>query len=147
MTTEKRTENLTKKLIESDLPPNQTEPGSDTSYTVWDTCPGFGLVVYPVGPTNANDKSAADGRKVFFVEFQVKDKAQKITIGESSAITVEQARELAQMIVAWAGLGEDVDKLRETAKQVITALAECPYRNKIRFREMAVESFIKVKML
>jgi hypothetical protein len=143
MTTEKRTENLTQKLIESDLPPNQTEPGSDTSYTVWDACPGFGLIVYPVGPEN----SATDGRKVFFVECTVGGKAQKITIGESTAITVEQAREMAQMIVAWAGLGEDVDKLRETAKQVIAALVECPYKNKIRFREMAVESFIKVKML
>lgn len=147
MTTEKRTENLTKKLIESDLLPNQTGPGRDNSYTVWDTCPGFGLVVYPEGPDNLMDKSATDGRKVFFVECDVSGEAQRITIGESTAITVEQAREMAQMIAAWAGLGEDVDLLRETAKQVLDALVSCPFRNKIRFREMAVESFIKVKML
>ena len=49
------------------------------------------------------------------------------------------------MIIAWVELGEDVDTLREVAKQVVRELVDCPYRNKIRFREMVVESMINVK--
>ena len=102
--------------------------------------PGFGLVVYPEGTG-----SATAGQKEYFVEFQADGKSHQITIGRVGQITVEQARELANMIQAWAKLGEDLELLRKTAEQVIVTLVDCPYRNKIRFRKMVVLELTKLK--
>ncbi len=139
------TQKLTKELIETDLKPNLFQPDRDTRYTVWDTFPGLGLVIYPEGPDSAASKHPTDGRKVFFVKFDVDGKTQEIPIGKVGEITVEQAREMAKMIIAWANLGEDVEILHKTASQVISALVDCPYKNKIRFREMVILELTKVK--
>lgn len=141
------TEKLTKEQIEADFALSKTNRDSDGGYTVWDTFPGFGVAVTPASPENTRDGAAVENRKMFFVELKVNEDTQRVTIGEYGAITIEQARELAKMIIAWVELGEDAGTLREVAKQVLRELVDCPYRNKIRFREMVVESLIAVKRL
>ena len=141
------TEKLTKERIEADFALSGTDLDRDGGATVWDTFPGFGITLAPASPGSAADNGTEERCKRFFVEVEVTGEAHRVSIGDYGAITIEQARELAKMIIAWVELGEDVDALREVANRVIHELVECPYRNKIRFREMVVESLIKVKQL
>lgn len=112
---------LTKRLIDAIEP-----EGSETF--IWDSeIPGFGLRVLP------------SGRKGYVVQFRAGRRSRRISLGPSTVLTCEQARNRAIAIVAAARNGEDPAAERDAGRKTITVreLAERFDREHIAIRVKA----------
>ena len=112
---------LTKRLVDA----AETRPGE---YFVWDSeIPGFGLRVLP------------SGRKGYVVQFRAGRRSRRISLGPSTVLTCEQARNRAISIVAAARNGEDPAAERDAGRKAITVkeLAERFDREHIAIRVKA----------
>lgn len=93
---------LTKRLIDAIEP-----EGSETF--IWDSeIPGFGLRVLP------------SGRKGYVVQYRAGRRSRRISLGPSTVLTCEQARNRAIAIVAAARNGEDPAAERDAGRKAIT---------------------------
>ena len=78
-------------------------------YFVWDSeIPGFGLRVLP------------SGRKGYVVQYRAGRRSRRISLGPSTVLTCEQARNRAMAIVSAARNGEDPAAERDTGRKTIT---------------------------
>jgi hypothetical protein len=78
-------------------------------YFVWDSeIPGFGLRVLP------------SGRKGYVVQYRVGRRSRRISLGPSTVLSCEQARNRAMSAVALARNGEDPAALRDADRKAIT---------------------------
>ncbi len=93
---------ITKRLVES------AEPRTG-EYFIWDSeIPGFGLRVL------------ASGRKSFVVQYRAGRRSRRISLGPSTVLTCDQARNRAISIVAAARNGEDPAAERDAGRKAIT---------------------------
>jgi integrase len=80
-----------------------------SEYFVWDgELPGFGLRVLP------------SGRKGYVVQYRAGRRSRRISLGPSTVITCEQARNRAITIIAAARNGEDPAAKRDADREAIT---------------------------
>lgn len=80
-----------------------------SDYFVWDDeLPGFGLRVLP------------SGRKGYVVQYRAGRRSRRISLGPSTVLACEQARNRAITIVAAARNGEDPAAKRDTDRDAIT---------------------------
>ena len=78
-------------------------------YFVWDDeLPGFGLRVFP------------SGRKGYIVQYRAGRRSRRISLGPSTVLACEQARNQAMTIIAAARNGEDPAAKRDTDRAAIT---------------------------
>lgn len=93
---------LTKRLVDA-----AEAQGSEAF--IWDSdIPGFGLRVLP------------SGRKGYVVQFRAGRRSRRISLGPSTVLTCEQARNRAIAIVAAARNGEDPAAERDAGRKTIT---------------------------
>ena len=93
---------ITKRLVDA-LEPRSAE------YFVWDSeIPGFGLRVLP------------SGRKGYVVQYRAGRRSRRISLGPSTVLTCEQARNRAIAIVAAARNGADPAAERDAGRKAIT---------------------------
>ena len=80
-----------------------------SDYFVWDDeLPGFGLRVLP------------SGRKGYVVQYRAGRRSRRISLGPSTVLACEQARNQAMTIIAAARNGEDPAAKRDTDREAIT---------------------------
>lgn len=80
-----------------------------SDYFVWDDeLPGFGLRVLP------------SGRKGYVVQYRAGRRSRRISLGPSTVLACEQARNRAMTIIAAARNGEDPAAKRDTDREAIT---------------------------
>ena len=80
-----------------------------SDYFVWDDeLPGFGLRVLP------------SGRKGYVVQYRAGRRSRRISLGPSTVLACEQARNQARTIIAAARNGEDPAAKRDTDREAIT---------------------------
>jgi integrase len=109
---------LTKRVVDDAKPmPPATHNGKTTPsrYILWDTeLRGFGLRV------------EASGQKTFILYYRSTDGTQrKPTLGTYGAVTVQQAREIAQSMLASVRAGADPSAARQDARQAPTVKDAC----------------------
>ena len=93
---------LTKRIVDA-------AEAQATEYFVWDSdIPGFGLRVLP------------SGRKGYVVQYRAGRRSRRISLGPSTVLTCEQARNRAITIVAAARNGEDPAGERDAGRKAIT---------------------------
>lgn len=93
---------ITKRLVDA-LEPRSAE------YFVWDSeIPGFGLRVLP------------SGRKGYVVQYRAGRRSRRISLGPSTVLTCEQARNRAIAIVAAARNGADPAAEQDAGRKAIT---------------------------
>ena len=112
---------ITKRIVDSADP-------RPTEFFVWDTeIPGFGLRVLP------------SGRKGYVVQFRAGRRSRRVSLGPSTVLTCEQARNRAIAIVAAARNGADPAAERDAGRKAITVkeLAERFDREHIAIRVKA----------
>ena len=82
-----------------------------SDYFVWDDeLPGFGLRVLP------------SGRKGYVVQYRAGRRSRRISLGPSTVLACEQARNQAMTIIAAARNGEDPAAKRDTDREAITVI-------------------------
>src|SRR6056297_3073038 len=93
---------ITKRLVDAaELRPAE--------YFLWDSeIPGFGLRVLP------------SGRKGYVVQYRAGRRSRRISLGPSTVLTCEQARNRAIAIIAAARNGEDPAAERDAGRKAIT---------------------------
>lgn len=109
---------LSKRTIDSLEPPSPTDAGKPTQAFYRDTdLTGFGL------------KITSAGSKVYIVETRVQGKPKRITLGKHGALTPEQARKQAQVILGQIAHGKDpaAEKREQRAKAVTLRTAYQDY--------------------
>ena len=80
-----------------------------SDYFIWDDeLPGFGLRVLP------------SGRKRYVVQYRAGRRSRRISLGPSTGLACEQARNRAMTIIAAARNGEDPAAKRDTDREAIT---------------------------
>jgi integrase len=80
-----------------------------SDYFIWDDeLPGFGLRVLP------------SGRKRYVVQYRAGRRSRRISLGPSTVLACEQARNQAMTIIAAARNGEDPAAKRDTDREAIT---------------------------
>ena len=83
-----------------------------SDYFVWDDeLPGFGLRVLP------------SGRKGYVVQYRAGRRSRRISLGPSTVLACEQARNQAMTIIAAARNGEDPAAKRDTDREAIVSRA------------------------
>ena len=93
---------ITKRLVDAKEP-------HPTEYFVWDSeIPSFGLRVLP------------SGRKSYVVQYRAGRRSRRISLGPSTVLTCEQARNRAIAIIAAARNGEDPAAERDAERKAIT---------------------------
>jgi integrase len=93
---------LTKRIVD-------TAKTKESEYFIWDDdIPGFGLRVLP------------SGSKRYVVQYRVSRRSRRISLGPSSVLTCEQARNRAIGIIAAARNGEDPAAERDAGRKAIT---------------------------
>ncbi len=93
---------ITKRLVDA-------AEARSAEYFVWDSeIPGFGLRVLP------------SGRKGYVVQYRAGRRSRRISLGPSTVLTCEQARNRAISIVAAARNGEDPAAERDAGRKEIT---------------------------
>jgi hypothetical protein len=92
---------ITKRLVDA-------AEARSAEYFVWDSeIPGFGLRVLP------------SGRKGYVVQYRAGRRSRRISLGPSTVLTCEQARNRAISIVAAARNGEDPAAERDAGRKAI----------------------------
>ncbi|MDN2584316.1 site-specific integrase [Aquibium sp. ELW1220] len=93
---------ITKRLVDA----TETQPAE---YFVWDSeIPGFGLRVLP------------SGRRGYVVQYRAGRRSRRISLGPSTVLTCDQARNRAIAIVAAARNGQDPAAERDAGRKAIT---------------------------
>ena len=93
---------ITKRLVDA-------AEACSAEYFVWDSeVPGFGLRVLP------------SGRKGYVVQYRAGRRSRRISLGPSTVLTCEQARNRAIAIVAAARNGADPAAERDAGRKAIT---------------------------
>ena len=81
----------------------------NTDYFLWDDeLPGFGLRVMP------------SGRKGYTVQFRAGRRSRRMSLGPSTVLTCEQARNRAMALIAAAKGGDDPAAKRDAERQAVT---------------------------
>jgi hypothetical protein len=81
----------------------------NTDYFLWDDeLPGFGLRVMP------------SGRKGYTVQFRAGRRSRRMSLGPSTVLSCEQARNRAMAIIAAAKGGDDAAAKRDAERQAVT---------------------------
>ena len=81
----------------------------NTDYFLWDDeLPGFGLRVMP------------SGRKGYTVQFRAGRRSRRMSLGPSTVLTCEQARDRAMALIAAAKGGDDPAAKRDAERQAVT---------------------------
>src|SRR6476619_2301462 len=98
---------LTKRLVDS-------LEAKDTDYFAWDEeLPGFGVRVW------------ISGRKTYVAQYRKAGRSRRVKIGAHGALTVEEARKEARVILGDVARGEDPAEDRATRRKSITVKELC----------------------
>lgn len=92
----------------------------EREYFIWDEVPGFGLRVL------------SSGRKRYIIQYHAGRRSRRISLGPSTVLTCEQARDRAITIIAASKNGDDPAARRDADRRAITMLIRPPEAAKFR---------------
>ena len=101
---------LTKRTVEA------LEPDLDRDRIHWDSqLPGFGLRVFP------------NGRKSYLIQYRMRGRSRRYTLGPHGVLTLEQARQRARSLLAGVHEGKDPaqDRSDEFAAPTVAVRPGC----------------------